>query len=91
MVVIRWAHLVFQFSTKEIEREFDDACERLDKVLARVHSRLLDLDIAPLEHWKLGVESVLKLLQIILAKIGFKEGMNDSINEELDRWNRLLG
>ncbi|KAF2560321.1 hypothetical protein F2Q70_00016331 [Brassica cretica] len=40
---------------------------------------------------KLGVESVVKLLQTILAKVGYKEGMNDSINTELVHWIDLLG
>ncbi|CAG7893735.1 unnamed protein product [Brassica rapa] len=94
MVVIRWAHLIVRFSSKEIGREVYDASERLDKVLLRVHSRLecvrLDLDRSPLEEWKRGVASVLTLLRTILAKIGIKEGMNDAINEELVHWIGLL-
>ena len=49
------------------------------------------MDTSPLGHRKLGVESVVKLLQTILAKVGYKEGMNDSINTELVHWIDLLG
>lgn len=95
MVVIRWTNLIIRFRTKEIEREFYDAYERLDKILLRVHSRLkcinLDFDTNPLDHWKLRVESVVKLIRTILSKIGYKERMNDSINTELVHWIDLSG
>ncbi|KAG2313496.1 hypothetical protein Bca52824_025053 [Brassica carinata] len=84
MVVIRWAHLIIRLRTKEIEREFYDAYERLHKVLLRVHSRAecinLDLDTSPLGHLKLGVESVVKLLRTIL------EGFHQQETHSLDRF-----
>ncbi|CAN6999415.1 unnamed protein product, partial [Brassica oleracea var. botrytis] len=89
MVVIRWANLIIRFKTKEIEKRVLDAYERLDKVLLR--GSFKTLDTSPLGHRKLGVESVVKLLQTILAKVGYKEGMYDSINTELVHWIDLLG